>query len=124
VGVSGTGGAAAVLVAEVPVPEKLRGAAGFFLAAFFLADFLVGFFLPVRDVWRKPFAPRVAFAALLPDFLGDVPRLFVADLRPAALPAAGRVSFFFLPCLLEPAFFVPLPAVFFALAILAPLLYG
>ena len=44
-GVSGAGGSAAGWADRASGSERRRGAAGFFLAAFFRADFLVGFFL-------------------------------------------------------------------------------
>src|SRR4051794_20940582 len=62
VGVSGTGGAAADCAAKVSAIEEPRGAAGFFLAAFFLADFSVGFFLRALPAFETPFAARFVFA--------------------------------------------------------------
>jgi hypothetical protein len=81
------------------------------LAAFFLADFSVGFFLAGRAD-----AARLVLAAPLRFLPRDADR--VADLRPAALPAFGRASFFLLPDLLVAAFLAAfLAADFFALAI-------
>src|SRR5688572_15886052 len=59
-GVSGAGSGAAGWAAEVAGAGDLRGAVGFFLAAFFLADFRVGFFLAVAC-----FAPRAALVGFL-----------------------------------------------------------
>ena len=89
-GVSGVGGAAAVLAAEVLRAGFRLGAAGFFLAAFFLADFSVGFFLPVLP--RAPVRARVFLAALVRFLEAELPRF--ADLRAPALPAFGRAGFF------------------------------
>ena len=71
-GASGAGGSAAGWAVRVPGAVRRLWAAGFFLAAFTLADFLVGFFLP---------AVRAG--------------VFAADLRPANRFVALRTSFFF-----------------------------
>ncbi|HZN25686.1 MAG TPA: hypothetical protein VFB75_15780 [Burkholderiales bacterium] len=117
-GVSGTGGAVVDRARAFSV-ERLPGAAGFFLAAFFLADFSVGFFLPDRPVLAAPFAARFALVDVFAVFLLVRARVFAADLRPAALPAGGRVSFFFLPDFVAGRRFAafPVPA-FFLLAML------
>ena|SRR5688572_3095306 len=97
-GVSGAGSGAAGWAAEVAGAGDLRGAVGFFLAAFFLADFRVGFFLAVAC-----FAPRFA-----------LPRA-AADLRERGL-ALARTGFFFFARALAAA---ALRAFFFAVAICA-----
>jgi hypothetical protein len=96
-GVSGAGSEEAGWATLTVRCVDLRGAAGFFLAAFFLADFRVGFFLAVACV-----APR--FALLCADGLRS---------RAAALVRAG---FFFFTRAPEA---VALRAFFFALAICA-----
>ena len=97
-GVSGAGSGAAGWVAVPAGAGDLRGAVGFFLAAFFLADFRVGFFLAVAC-----FVPRWA-----------LPRA-AADLRERWL-ALARTGFFFFARALAAA---ALRAFFFAVAICA-----
>jgi hypothetical protein len=96
-GVSGAGSGAAGWVAVPADAGDLRGAVGFFLAAFFLADFRVGFFLAVAC-----FAPRFA-----------LPR--AGDLR-VGWPGLARTGFFFFARALAAA---ALRAFFFAVAICA-----
>jgi hypothetical protein len=111
-GVSGAGGAAADCAVSVSRPE-CRRAAGFFLAAFFLADFSVGFFLPPRP--EVPARARLVLTAPLRFLARDADR--EADLRPAALPAFGRVSFFLLDLLAAAFLAAFLAAAFLGLAI-------
>jgi hypothetical protein len=118
-GVSGAGGAEPDPRVSASGAEYLPGAAGFFLAAFFLADFSVGFFLAARVLRPAPFAARFVPPALLIAFFDERPRVFMADLRPPALPAGERVSFFFLPDFVAAALFALfLAPAFLALAIL------
>ena len=67
-GVSGAGSSAAGWADGVSGAARRRGAAGFFLAAFFRADFTVGFFLPVfrADALRADLAGDRVFRAGLP----------------------------------------------------------
>jgi hypothetical protein len=98
-GVCGAGGSAAGWVVRASGAERRRRAAGFFLAAFFLADFLVGFFLAVapraacfRAGARAVFLPTRAlsfFLRVVPDFFAAfLPLAFLA----LAISSAPRVA--------------------------------
>jgi hypothetical protein len=67
-GVSGAGGAEPDPRVSASRAEDLPGAAGFFLAAFFLADFSVGFFLADRPLTPARFTLRFVLAALFTAF--------------------------------------------------------
>lgn len=89
-GVSGARGSKAGWADRVSGAGRVRGTAGFFLAAFFLADFLVGFFLAVFRA-LAPARVEVLRFALPEAFLALRAGAFRAD-----LPAARRVTLFFL----------------------------
>src|SRR5688572_7067360 len=90
-GVSGAGSSAAGWADEASGAGRRRGAAGFFLAAFFLADFLVGFFLAATVMARCFRAGLLAARfVLLRRGAGR------ADLRTVFFPARAA-SFFLRP---------------------------
>src|SRR5688500_2220898 len=94
-GVSGAGGSAAGWAVRASGAGFTLGAAGFFLAAFFLADFSVGFFLAV--FFAAPDALAVLRFALPAAFL-TFPALRAGAFRdrlPADLLLARRVTLFF-----------------------------
>jgi len=94
-GVSGAGGSAAGWADRASGSERRRGAAGFFLAAFFRADFLVGFFLaafPAVDL-RGGLRPALRTGDFLAAFFllaADLPAFFLraAFFRAVAIPTS------------------------------------